>query len=154
MCKRATLFLAAALSAVPPAWAAPAPEPGGGARRKLEGLKKRLPAIVAAWAKERWYDSAAVEVKSVHLLGPAEAKVNFLSRDVGGRAGGPARMRGGGRGVRLRNTDGDEVFTIYLRYYDGQWTASRLEASWDPTGHWNSKAVRFLMVDIDSANGK
>jgi hypothetical protein len=138
MCKRATLFLAAALSAVPPAWAAPAP--ADGARRKLEDLKKRLPRIVAGWAKERWFD--AVEVKSVHLLGPAEAKAHFLCKDVGVKGGRPA------------DPVNDGFFTVYLRYYDGEWTASRFEASWERAAHHKNRALRFLMLAIDAADAK
>jgi hypothetical protein len=141
MCKRLMVFLAVALSALPPAGAAPAPTDGG-ARRKLQDLKKRLPRIVGAWAKARWYGRAAVEVKSVHLVGPSEAKVNLFSRDIGKGAPMPP------------DSDRDEVFTIYLRYYDGQWTAGRFEASWEPSNHYNNKRVRLLMLDIDSANGK
>jgi len=57
-----TMFLClAVLLVVPPAEAAPAPDPSRKAKEKLGALKKRLPDIVKAWAKVRWYLNEAAE---------------------------------------------------------------------------------------------
>jgi hypothetical protein len=120
--------------------AAPAPEPGREAKQKLEGLKKRLPDAVAAWAHERWAGSSRVEVRIVRLLGPAEAKLTLVSL--------AANTQGG------REPEHDEVITVFLRYYDGAWSATRFEVSWPASDNESNKAVRFLMLAIDEAGSK
>ena len=123
------------------ALSAAAPEPTDGkARARLEALKKRLPGIMAAWAKERWYRSSKVEVRLVRRTGPAEARVILLSHHLGsdGRA----------------NPEHDEVLTVYLRYFEGAWTTTRFEATWSPGNHYNNRATRFLMLAIDESEGK
>jgi hypothetical protein len=116
----ACLALLLAVSSLP---AAPAPEPGREAKQKLEDLKKRLPDAVAAWARERWYDTSRVEVRLARLVGPAEAKVTLVS------------LATDPRGQRQPNQD--EVITVFLRYYDGSWSPTRFEASWPATSNWN-----------------
>src|SRR5262249_10186271 len=73
----ALLLLAAA------AHAAPAPDPDRAARRSLEALTKKLPDVVSAWAKERWYESHAVKFRSARLLSATEAKVTFVDEPPG-----------------------------------------------------------------------
>jgi hypothetical protein len=107
---RTTLVSLALLLALPHLNAAPAPEPGRGAKEKLEALKKRLPDVVAAWARERWDDSRKVEVRMVRLLGPARAKVVIVSLGVDPQG-------------RRRPVD-DTAYTILLDFYDGVWSTT------------------------------
>jgi hypothetical protein len=102
---RTTFLCLAVLLVDPHADAAPAPAPDRAAKEKLEALKKRLPNIVRSWAKERWYDSAAVEVRFVRMLGPTQAKVVLMSR-MADKKGRPDHLN-------------DKVFTIFLVFYGG-----------------------------------
>jgi hypothetical protein len=139
--KRCILLPAIALVALTALTAAAAPAPTDGrAKERLEALKKRLPGVVAAWAKERWYRSNKVEVRVVRRLGPAEAKVSILSRSFHSD------------GTRTRHDDA--VLTIHLRYYDGAWTTTHFDGTWSATNDFNSRAARFLMLAIDESEGK
>jgi hypothetical protein len=119
---------------------APTPDADRDAKARLEALKKRLPALVAGWAKKRWYASAKVKVQVARLTAPAEAKLTLLSE----------AYDGDGR----RDLDNDHVLTIHLRYHDGAWLTARFDASWQPADHWSNRAVRFLMLAIDESEGK
>jgi hypothetical protein len=98
----------------------------------LEELKKRLPGVVAAWAKEHWYKDA-VKVRLVRQIGPDEAKITLQCHYQ------PKYY---------------ELLTIYLRYYGGHWTTTRFDATWDAKDTHANKAVRFLMLAIDESGGK
>jgi hypothetical protein len=135
---RTTLVGFALLMALPNAGAVPAPASGREAKQKLEALKKRLPDIVAAWAKEQW--SEEIEVRVVRLVGPTQAKVSLLS----------AYKDGEGR----RRPRRDVVFTIFLDYYDGAWTTTRYEALWVGTKDDRDRALQLLMLAIDEATEK
>ena len=137
---RTTLVGLALLVVVPSLDAGPAPDPGRLPKQKLEALKKKLLDIVEAWAKERWNTGTSVHVRVVRLLGPSQAKVVLLSRSEDAKSG--------------RQPDQDEVFTIFLDYYGDAWSATRLEGSCPATNHFNSWAVRFLMLAIDEAAEK
>jgi hypothetical protein len=118
----------------------PAPDPVRLPKQTLEALRKKLPDIAEAWPKERWYASAAVEVRVVRLLGPSQAKVVVLSKSADAKGG--------------RQPDHDQVFTIFLDYYDGAWSATRFDPSSPAKADFDSWAVRFLVLAIDEAAEK
>ena len=127
-----------------PAWrAAPAPEPDPDrqAREKFEALKKKLPDLVAGWAKNsgHWYRDDPMEVKLARRTGPAEAKVTIVSHSFS--MGQP-------------NPNNDQLITIYLHYYDGAWTTTRFEASWPSSNGYNNSGAHFLMLAIDELGEK
>jgi hypothetical protein len=132
---RVTLLCCVALLVVPFVDAAPARAPGREAKEKLEALKKRLPDVVRSWTKERWSKGEAVEVRIVRMLGPSQAKVVLLSRgtDPFGRP----------------SPDNDKVFTIFLNFYGGIWSTTRLDGSAQ-----DACENRFLMLAIDEAAEK
>jgi hypothetical protein len=137
---RVTFLCFAVLFIVPHVDAAPAPAPVRAAMEKLEALKKKLPDIVSSWAKERWYASETVEVRVVRMLGPSQAKVVLLSRASDGK-----------RGPFPQN---DIVFTIFLDFYDGTWSATRFDGSWPAKSDLENGSVRFLMLAIDEGAEK
>jgi hypothetical protein len=142
---RVTLLCLAVLLIVPHVDAAPAPVPGRAAKEKLEALKKKLPDVVSPWAKERWPAFRTVKVRIVRMLSPTQAKVVVTSRWVDEQ------------GTHLPQRD--EVFTIFLDFYDGAWSATRCDTSWSvkddgPSYHSFNKAIRFLMLAIDEAAEK
>ena len=128
-----TLPLAAALALVAPAPAERASDPDLAARKGLESLRKRLPGVVAAWAKERWYKGDPVRLRLVRRVGPAEAKLTLRMGD---------------------DPKTDELLTIYLRYHDGLWTTTRFESTWEGRSSFNDRAARFLMLGIDESGSK
>jgi hypothetical protein len=112
------LFAALAVTALALAFAAggrsaPTPESAPAlptaAEKALQALKKRLPDVVAKWAKE--VNETAPEVKSVKRLGPEEAKLTLVATDT--RPG--------------QKPEVDSVVVIYLRYFDGSWVTTRYE---------------------------
>ena len=136
---RASFLCLAVLFLAPHVDAAPASAEGRAAKEKLEALKKKLPDIVSSWAKERWYDNCTVEVRVVRMLGPTEAKVVLMSRwaDPKGRP----------------DLSHDNIFTIFLDFYDGVWSTTRSDA-WSLTDDYFNRAIRFLMLAIDEAAEK
>jgi hypothetical protein len=110
------------------------------AKETFEGLKRRLPGVVAEWAKKsgRWDPKREAVVELVRRLAADEAKVVIVLKGLDGM-GKPDPLY-------------DDVVTIYLRYYDGAWTTTRYDSSWTPTVYGN-KAVRFLMLAIDKSGG-
>jgi hypothetical protein len=134
--------LLALLLALPPGHAAPAPElpPDQPAQVAFEALKKKLPELAAAWTKEHWYAGKVVEVKVARRVGPAEAKVTFLAHSTNEK-GQP-------------DPSNDQLFSVYLRFYDGAWTSTRFEAGWSSTNDFNARAAHFLMLAIDQLGGK
>jgi hypothetical protein len=114
--------------------AAPAPVPGLKAKEELEALKKRLPGVVCSWAKEHWSTDEVVEVRVVRMFSPTQAKVVLMSRRSD-------FMKKHGLGK-------DTVFTIFLDFYDGTWSATRFD------GDLPADSVRFLMLAIDEAAEK
>jgi hypothetical protein len=137
---RASFLCLAVLFLVPHVDAAPAPAPGRAAKEKLVALKKKLPDIVSSWAKKRWYGSDTVEVRVVRMLGPSQAKVVLFSRGPDGR--------------KEIVPHGDIVFTIYLDFYDGTWSATRFDGGWPAKNDFEPGSVRFLMLAIDEAAEK
>ena len=125
-----TLPLAAALAFVTPA---PASDPDTAARKGLEALRKRLPGVVASWAKERWHKDDPVRLRLVRRVGPAEAKLTLRMGD---------------------DPKTDQLLTIYLRFHDGLWTTTRFESTWEGRSSFNDRAARFLMLAIDEAAEK
>jgi hypothetical protein len=136
---RTTFLCLAILFLVPHVDAAPAPAPGRAAKEKLEALKKKLPDLVSDWLKERWPPKKAVEVRVVRMLGPTEAKVVLMSHWADSKG---------------RTNPNDEVFTIFLVYYDGVWSATRFDSSWTVKDDFENNAVRLLMLAIDEAAEK
>lgn len=137
---RTTLLCLAVLFIGPHVDAAPAPAPGLKAKEKLEALKKKLPGVVRSWAKERWYTSETVEARVVRMLGPSQAKVVLMSRCANSK-GEPDPQH-------------DNVFTIFLDFYDGTWSATRFDATWPATSELRNTPARFLMLAIDEAAEK
>lgn len=137
---RASLLCLVVLAIVPSADAAPAPAPGLKAKERLEALKKRLPEVVKSWSKARWYTDWVVEVRVVRMLGPTQAKVVLMSRSSDDK-----ERLGSGQ---------DKVFTIFLDFYDGIWSATRFEGSWPANNDFDNGSVRFLMLAIDEAAEK
>jgi hypothetical protein len=140
------LLTASALAACCATATAAAPAPAlarseGKAKARLEVLKKRLPAILGAWKKQRYYESCKVLVRVARLTSPAEAKITLLLESYNSNTG-------------QRETDQDQVLTIYLCYYDGAWTCTRFKGSWEePASAWHNRAVRFLLLAIDESGG-
>lgn len=130
---RTTVLCVAVMFIVSRVDAAPAPAPGLKAKETLEALKKRLPDVVRAWAKERWYPNEKVEVRVVRMLGPSQAKVVLMSRE------------------KESASANDKVFTIFLDFYDGYWSTIRFDASWAAKNDFENRNVRFLMLAIDEA---
>jgi hypothetical protein len=120
---------------------APIPETERDAREKLEALKKRLPKLIETFrAKAGTEDSYTPDVPVFRRLGPTEAKLTIAFR------------------FRYSNTgqadpDYDELLTIFLRFYDGAWITTGMQASWPPVGNgWAAHPTRvahYLMQDID-----
>jgi hypothetical protein len=116
--------------------AAPAPDR---AKEKLEAMKKKLPEVAQKWIK-RWnpfHDQ--VEVKLVRQISPTKAKVTILLPYLD-QAGAP-------------QPSGDEMVTVYLRFYDGTWTSTGYQASWTRMDVKES-AVHKLMLGIDELGEK
>lgn len=133
---RTTFLCVAVMFFVPQVDATPAPAPGAKAKEKLEALKKRLPDVVRSWAKERWYPSATVEVRVVRMLGLSQAKVVMMSRE------------------KETASANDKVFTIFLDFYDGYWSAIRFDGSWSAKNVFENRNMPFLMLAIDEAAEK
>jgi hypothetical protein len=123
-----------------------APSQAKEAKAKLEALKKRLPAVVNAWAKEyelmflvrveEGYIFSVPVLKRTRATSETEAKVtiHFLRRVDEKLVGDPKG-----------------ILTIFLKYYDGLWTALRFEWTFD--AGYNS-AAHFLLDAIDEAAEK
>ena len=110
------------------------------ARETFAALKQRLPGVVTEWAKKsgRWDPKREAVVELVRRVAADEAKVVIVFKGLDGM-GKPDPLF-------------DDVVTVYLRYYDGEWTSTRYDSSWTPTVYGN-KAVRFLMLAIDKSGG-
>ena len=110
------------------------------AQETFEALKKRLPGVVTEWAKKsgRWDPKREAAVELMRRVAADEAKVVIVFKGLDGM-GKPDPLF-------------DDVVTVYLRYYDGEWTSTRYDSSWTPTVSGN-KAVRFLMLAIDKSGG-
>jgi len=110
------------------------------ARETFAALKQRLPGVVTEWAKKsgRWDPKREAVVELVRRVAADEAKVVIVFKGLDGM-GKPDPLF-------------DDVVTVYLRYYDGEWTSTRYDSSWTPTVSGN-KAVRFLMLAIDKSGG-
>jgi hypothetical protein len=108
------------------------------AEEKFADLKKRLPEVVTKLVKEsEWFafaDAAGVlvlpvvgqpqaEVMLMRRIGPTEAKITILIHF---------------RGDDPKKTVEAALFSIYLRYFEGSWTSTRLEGSW-PSAHLADK---------------
>jgi hypothetical protein len=140
--RNAPALLALALcasAATTPAPAAPVPDERQ-ARETFEALKKRLPGVVAEWARKsgRWDPKREPSVELVRRVAADEAKVVIVFKGLDGM-GKPDPLF-------------DDVVTLELRYFDGAWTTVRYDTSWSPTVYGN-KAVRFLMLAIDKSGG-
>jgi hypothetical protein len=137
----AAVALSASLMAGSPGRAALAPDMDRPAREAFEALKKRLPAVVAAWNKETFGEEAtkyAYEVKSARRIGPAEAKITLtLTFAPGGR---PPRV--------------EYVLVIFLRYYDGSWTTTRYEPRLPMNDAAGARDIHLLMLAIDESKEK
>jgi len=143
---RATLLCLVALLVVPYVDAAPAPAPGLKAKEKLRALKKRLPAVLERWVKERKVGhpfTYTPVLRRVRAIGVAEAKVvvHLHLRDDHGKVSDSAEY----------------MLTVYLTYYDGLWTAVRFQWSYPDIHKINDNwtdAAHFLMDAIDEAAEK
>jgi hypothetical protein len=109
------------------------------ARKKLEELKLRLPAVLKKWTRE---DESlplpyTLELRLCRRTTPDQAKVSILCHPVG----------------KTANQVKSEVVNAFLSYQDGNWTTTRFEASWG----WNdprfNRATFSLMLAIDEAGG-
>lgn len=140
---RTTFLCLAVMFIVPQVDAAPAPVPGLKAKEKLEVLKKRLPAVLEAWAKESQIGYPFIYIpvlRRVRAIGNAEAKVVIF--------------------LHYRDDQGevkdkvDYILTVYITYYEGLWTAIRVQGS-HPEGNrsW-THATQMLMDAIDEAAEK
>jgi hypothetical protein len=125
----APLVVAALALLLPPAAGGPTDD----SRAKLESLRKRLPGVVAAWARERWHKGDPVQLRLVRRVGPDEVKVTLRCGD---------------------DPKTDQLLTIYLRYHDGLWTTTRFESTWEGRSSFNDRAARFLMLAIDESASK
>lgn len=106
----------------------------------FETLKKKLPELAAAWTKEHWYPGVLVEVKVARRISPAEAKITFVAHNFDDM-GRPDPKH-------------DQLFSIYLHFYDGAWTTTRFDAGWLQTNDYNTRAAHLLMLAIDELGGK
>jgi hypothetical protein len=144
---RTTFLCLAVLFLVPRVDAAPAPAPGRAAKEKLEALKKRLPAVVGDWLKEKgnrnWFPAdwtCNPELRVLRRVGSERAKavVLFKILDQNGRQGRD-----------------DVLLTIFLTYQDGCWTTEQFEdVSRDSRLPKLRPTFAFLMLAIDEAAEK
>src|SRR5262249_20753570 len=116
--------------------AAPAPD----AKEKLAALKKKLPNVAQEWWERNAGSFGGVstmpqpEVRLARQISPTEAKVTVLLTSVS-----------------------QEPLTIYLHYYDCNWTSTRYEGKWKEanTQHEDAiSAIRRLMLAIDELGDK
>ncbi len=109
------------------------------AKKKLEELKARLPAVLKKWVKE---DESlpfpyTLELRLCRRTSPYQAKISIICHPVGRAA------------TQLKT----ELVNAYLSYQDGSWTTIRSEMSW---GWGDSRFVRStfsLMLALDEAGG-
>jgi hypothetical protein len=139
---RTTFLCLAGIVVVANVDAAPAPAPGCKAKERLETLKKRLPALLDDWQKNREVDwplpngwTCKPELRLLRLVTPDRAKgiILFAVSD--------------GMGTPVRRMD--LLLTIFLSFHDGCWTIERSEVA----GRLKTSDVRptfaFLMLAID-----
>lgn len=138
---RATFLCLVTFMFVPCIVASPAPAPGLKAKEKLGELKKRLPAVLERWVKERKVGRPLTYtpvLRRVRTIGIAEAKVvvHFHLQNDEGKLSDRASY----------------MLTVYLTYYDGLWTAVRFQWSYPDIDKINANwtdAAHFLMDAID-----
>jgi hypothetical protein len=146
---RTALVGLALLVVVPSLDAVPAPDPGRLPKQKLEALKKKLPALLADWAKERknvrWLPNAewtcSPELRVLRRVGTDRAKavIFFAAFDQKG----------------VREPLLDVLLTVFLTYYDDCWTTDRFESADRRANALVSRSTfAFLMADIDEAAEK
>ncbi len=117
---------------------APAPEVDR-KKESFEGLKKKLPSVVAERLKKELGQFAElknlkVEVQLARFTGPSEAKVTlYITMEV----------------EDYVTLEVPQYLSAYLRFYDGQWTTTRFDCS--PK---MADLVTAIMLDIDQAGGK
>jgi hypothetical protein len=138
------------LLAVSNAHAAPAPDLGRKAREKLQALEKRLPDAIDAWAKaylgratvtgDGHTRSCSARLRRVRALADDEAKVVVaVYHEWDGK----------------RDPHPNHLLAVYLKSYDGQWTAQRYSWGGYPIGGFlSSEVADFLMDAIDEAAEK
>ena len=135
---RTVLVALALLAAGAVGQAAPVADEERLAREALDALKKKLPATVAAWAKQRLPDYKP-EVRVVRWAGDRDVKVRILLRYDGGRN---------------RFASEDHVLSVLLHYHAGRWGAEVAEPSWSAKEEGLNKAAHFLLLAIDEAAEK
>jgi hypothetical protein len=121
------------------------------AKAKLEVLKKRFPTIVATWVRkhspvfsglgEGTYQYTA-KVRFIRRTSATTAKITFALED-------PRELRD------EDNTGG--LVSIYLSYYDGLWTTTRMESvlgSRMKPYLSDEKVRRYLLLAIDEMGDK
>jgi hypothetical protein len=141
----------AVLAAVP---AADNPSQAEEAKAKLEALKKRLPAVVNAWAKQNEFEfwthgeegagCSSPVLKRTRATSATEAKItiHFLPR-VGGK------LFSGVDGKLV--DDPKHVMVVFLKFYDGLWTTVRFEWTVDAS---HNACAHYLLDAIDEAAEK
>jgi hypothetical protein len=135
---RAVLVALALLAAGAAGRAAPVADEERLAREGLDALKKKLPATVAAWAKQRLPEYKP-EVRVVRWAGDRDVKVRILLRYDN---------------ARNRLASEDHVLSVLLHYHGGRWGAEVAEPSWPSREEQLNRAAHFLLLAIDEAAEK
>jgi hypothetical protein len=144
-CSALVLLLAFSL-----AGAAPAPDPGREAVKKLEELKKRLPEIIAAWLANEGPNFGVLDSGQSESYKPNLRVLRRISPD---RAKGVillATFDKDGKRVGYH----DEIVTVFLTYADGCWTTERFETVRNYTADEDRMGWARLMLAIDEASEK
>jgi hypothetical protein len=138
MNRRQALLALALLAAGAAGQAAPVADEERLARESLGALKKKLPGVVAAWAKRRLPEYKP-EVRIVRWVGDRDVKVRILLNYDDGRNRFPGE---------------DQVLTVLLHYHAGYWGAEVVQPSWPPKEDQLNRAAHFLLLAIDEAAEK
>jgi hypothetical protein len=97
----------------------PAPERGQKARASFESLQKKLPGLIADWAKKAdWLEPKQVktEIKLARFTGPSEAKVTLFTQ-----------LKFESPVIDSPDFERSLQLSFYLRYFDGRWTTTAVD---------------------------
>lgn len=119
---------------------APVPKMDSKMKASFEGLQKKLPTLVAHWLNEETHGlvelkEVKTEIKLARYTGSSDAKITlFLSLTEMNKLGVPS--------IPYR-------LSLYLHYFDGQWTTTRVDCA----SKWTEEMIS-LMLAIDRASEK
>jgi hypothetical protein len=108
------------------------------AKEAFRAVKAKLPEVVKKWQEVHWRNHGPAEVRLARQVSPTEAKVTILFPGLDGK-GQPAPAE-------------NAAVTIYLSYYEGNWTTSRWQFFMHAPG--SQAEIQLLTLAIDELGEK